>query len=178
VRHVWLPPLESGRLRKRPSPCELLEVSRAFVREDVDPPERSGRVRSASGLPPGAANYITRRGAQRLHGELERLRTADGDAARIAELQQTLGSVTVVDAPELDSEDVTFGSTVTVETPDHKQQTYTVVGVDELGFEPDGVSWISSIGKALLSARLGDKVRAGDDEAVPKRIVKIEYRRG
>jgi hypothetical protein len=35
-------------------------VSRAFIKEDVDLPERSGRKRSASGLPPGATNYITR----------------------------------------------------------------------------------------------------------------------
>src|SRR5205814_5816772 len=40
----------------------LFWMSRAFVKEDVDPPERSGRKRSASGLPPGATNYITARG--------------------------------------------------------------------------------------------------------------------
>jgi hypothetical protein len=38
-------------------------MSRAFVKEDVDLPERSGRKRSASGLPPGATNYISARGA-------------------------------------------------------------------------------------------------------------------
>jgi hypothetical protein len=37
----------------------LFRMSRAFIKEDVDPPERSGRKRSASGLPPGATNYIT-----------------------------------------------------------------------------------------------------------------------
>jgi len=36
-----------------------------FIKEDVDLPERSGRKRSASGLPPGATNYITARGAKR-----------------------------------------------------------------------------------------------------------------
>ena len=46
-------------------------MSRAFVKEDVDPPERSGRKRSASGLPPGATNYITARGAKRLREELK-----------------------------------------------------------------------------------------------------------
>ena len=44
-------------------------MSRAFVKEDVDLPERSGRKRSASGLPPGATNYITARGAKRLRDE-------------------------------------------------------------------------------------------------------------
>jgi hypothetical protein len=46
-------------------------MSRAFVKEDVDLPERSGRKRSASGLPPGATNYITARGAKRLRDELQ-----------------------------------------------------------------------------------------------------------
>src|SRR4029453_13341139 len=49
-------------------------MSRAFIREDVDPPERSGRKRLPSGLPPGAANYITARGAKRLREELQKLR--------------------------------------------------------------------------------------------------------
>ena len=31
-------------------------MSRAFIREDVDLPEHSGRKRSASGLPPGATS--------------------------------------------------------------------------------------------------------------------------
>ncbi len=49
-------------------------MSRAFVKEDVDLPERSGRKRSASGLPPGATNYITAHGVKRLRDELEKLR--------------------------------------------------------------------------------------------------------
>ena len=47
-------------------------MSRAFVKEDVDPPEQSGRKRSASGLPPGATNYITARGEKRLREELQK----------------------------------------------------------------------------------------------------------
>jgi hypothetical protein len=46
-------------------------MSRAFIKEDVDLPERSGRKRSASGLPPGTTNYITARGAKRLRDELQ-----------------------------------------------------------------------------------------------------------
>ena len=46
------------------------------MKEDVDLPERSGRKRSASGLPPGAINYISARGAKRLRDELEKLRAA------------------------------------------------------------------------------------------------------
>ena len=48
-------------------------VSRAFIREDVDPPERSGRKRSASGLPPGAVTILRREERRRLHAELAAL---------------------------------------------------------------------------------------------------------
>src|SRR5438105_12927417 len=89
-------------------------MSRAFVKEDVDPPERSGRKRSASGLPPGATNYITARGAKRLRNELQKLRAANASSERVAELEQVLASVHVVDPPDPASNSVAFGATVTV----------------------------------------------------------------
>src|SRR5947209_15070059 len=113
--------------------CILYIMSKAFTREDVDPPERSGRVRSASGLPPGAMNYITARGARRLDAELNELRRANSDPARMAELEAALASATVVEPPEKRSDSVAFGATVTTKQNDNIQ-TYTVVGVDELGF--------------------------------------------
>ncbi len=151
-------------------------MSRAFVREDVDPPERSGRTRSVSGLPPGATNYITARGVQRLRDELEKIRSQPGNREGVAQLQAILDSVSVVTPPEEATNDVTFGSTVTVEEPGGGRKSYTVVGVDEVTFEPDGVSWISPIGKALLAAALGDRVTVGDQ--LLGRIVEVEYRGG
>ena len=154
----------------------LVYMSKAFTREDIDPPERSGRVRSASGLPPGATNYITARGAQRLKDELARIRREPDLRERVAELERILDSVVVVDPPDAVSDEVVFGSTVTVEGANHKTQTYTVVGVDELDFVPDAVSWISPIGKSLLSAGLGDRISVDDE--ILGRVIKIEYRRG
>jgi hypothetical protein len=58
-------------------------MSRAFVKEDVDLPGRSGRKRSASGLPPGATNYITAPGAKRLRDELQKLRAANANSERL-----------------------------------------------------------------------------------------------
>jgi len=75
-------------------------MSRAFVKEDVDLPERGGRKRSASGLPPGATNYITARGVKRLRDELEKLHAANTNNERVAELAQILASVHVVDPPD------------------------------------------------------------------------------
>jgi transcription elongation factor GreB len=151
-------------------------MSKAFTREDVDLPERSGRRRSASGLPPGAVNYITARGAARLHAELTELRTTGDNAERIAELERILASVRIVDPPDVPSNSVAFGATVTVKDNDRKTETYTVVGVDELDFAPDAVSWISPTGKAFLAAELGDRVTLEDGR--PAKIVKVDYRAG
>ena len=147
-------------------------MSRAFIKEDVDLPERSGRKRSASGLPPGATNYVTARGAKRLRDELQKLRAANAGSERVAELEQILASVRVVHPPDSASNSVSFGATVTVKDEKSLTETYTVVGVDELDLEPDAVSWISPVGKALLAADLGDRIKLEDGRTV--KIVKIE----
>jgi transcription elongation factor GreB len=147
-------------------------VSRAFIKEDVDPPERSGRKRSASGLPPGATNYITARGAKRLRDELQNLRAANAVSERATELEQILASVHVVDPPGAPSKSVAFGATVTVQDKKGGTEMFTIVGVDELDFEPDAVSWISPLGKALLNADIGDWIRLDDGRST--KIVKIE----
>jgi len=147
-------------------------MSSAFVKEDVDLPERSGRKRSASGLPPGATNYITARGAKRLRDELQKLRAANASNRRVTELEQILVSIHVVDPPDPASNSVGFGATVTVKDKEGRTETYTVVGVDELDLEPDAVSWISPIGKALLAADMGDWITLEDGRAA--KIVKIE----
>jgi transcription elongation factor GreA len=147
-------------------------MSRAFVKEDVDLPERSGRKRSASGLPPGATNYITARGAKHLRDELQKLRAANTNSTRVAELEQILASIHVVDPPDPASNSVGFGATVTVKDKKSRAETYTVVGVDELDLEPDAASWISPIGKALLASDMGDWITLEDGRTA--KIVKIE----
>src|SRR5215475_1166550 len=147
-------------------------MSRAFVKEDVDPPERSGRKRAASGLPPGATNYITARGAKRLRDELNKL--ANMNKERVGELEQILASIQVVAPPETASNSITFGATVTVEDKKGRTETYTIVGVDELDFESDAISWISPIGKALLAADIDDWITLDDGRRA--KIVKVEYR--
>ena len=151
-------------------------MSRAFIKEDVDPPERSGRKRSASGLPPGATNYITARGAKRLRDELQELRAANTGSERIVELEHILASVHVVDPSDPASNSVGFGATVTVKDKKGRTETYTVVGVDEIDLEPDAVSWISAIGKALLAADMGDWITLDDGRSA--KIVKIEFKTG
>ena len=125
-------------------------------------------------MPPGATNYITARGAKRLRDELQRLRVANANNKGVAELEQILASVHVVDPPDPASNNVGFGATVTVKDKKDRTETYTIVGVDELDLEPDAVSWISPIGKALLAADIGDSIRLADRRTA--KIVKIERR--
>jgi transcription elongation factor GreB len=149
-------------------------MSKAFTKEDIDPPERSGRVRSASGLPPGAANYITPSGTERLRQELAQVRSAAGDhAERIAELEQILASVTVVEPPSEPGKEITFGARVTVRDAAGQLKAYRILGVDELDLDREAVSWISPIGRTLLAAELGDQVTLAQGK--PAKIVKIEY---
>jgi len=151
-------------------------MSRAFIKEDVDPPERSGRKRSASGLPPGATNYITARGAKRLRDELQNLRATNAVSERVTELEQILASVHVVDPPDAPSNSVPFGATVTAKDKTGATETFTIVGLDELNFERDAVSWISPLGKALLAADVGDWIKLDDGRSA--KIVKIEQAKG
>jgi transcription elongation factor GreB len=127
-------------------------------------------------LPPGATNYITARGADRLRKELEAVRAAKTSSERIAELEQILASVQVVEAPAVPSNSVAFGATVTVKDKNGATETFTVVGVDELNFESDAVSWISPMGKALLAADMGDWVNLEGGRSA--KIVKIEFKKG
>jgi transcription elongation GreA/GreB family factor len=150
-------------------------MSRAFVKEDTDVPERSARARSASGLPPGAINYMTASGARGLQQRLEKLRGGAADnSAEIARLEGILASVTVIETPAEWPASVALGARVTVRHADGQVETHRIVGVDEVEFEDRAVSWISPLGKALLGAEVGERVRVeGDKRSMT--IVKIEY---
>jgi len=161
-------------------------MSKAFTRESDDAPDLPV-VRYAAVLPPGAKNLITPDGALRLGAELERLTNEerprlaaaaneDGDAKRqlqmldhrLGHLQQTLHTATVVGPPPETDGTVRFGATVLVRERSGGQTSYRIVGVDETDLDQNWVSWLSPIAKALLNARVGQRVRfkfpAGEEE--------------
>ena len=106
-------------------------MSRAFVKEDIDIPERITRRRSASGLPPGALNFMTADGAEQLHLRLADLKFSGADEEEVAELDETLNSATIVERPER-PEAVVFGVRVTVKSMTDELHSYRIVGVDEV----------------------------------------------
>ncbi len=146
-------------------------MSKAFTKEDNDLPERSGRRRSASGLPPGALNYMTADGARRLRAE-----QAEAGAELAAEVARVLASATIVEPPTEPPAGAVFGAKVTVREASGREVSYRIVGVDEVDFEPDWVSWTSPMGRALLGAEPGGKVSFTLDAAsVTFQAVRIAY---
>jgi transcription elongation factor GreB len=168
-------------------------MSKAFTRESDDLPEQPAALRPPS-LPPGVKNYLTPDGAARLRAELERLvekerpeaaALPDADEARrvlqrmdqrIHLLQQSLASAEIVEPPSGPPDQVRFGATVTVREHSGDQVQYRIVGVDETDFDRGWVNWRSPIAKALLNARVGNRVRlrlpAGEEEL---EILSIAY---
>ena len=139
-------------------------MSKAFTRED-DRPEDEPPKRLASLLPPGAANYLTPDGAERFQAQLdgllsERPRRAAADE-KIKELRRILDSAVVLGPPTEDLDIVRFGATVSVKSlSDGRTAHYRIVGIDETDVARGWISWVSPIAKALLSAAVGDQVKA------------------
>lgn len=142
-------------------------MSKAFTREDDDAPEPVAPWRALSSLPPGATNYLTADGAERFRAELAQLiedRAVTGKGMlpardqRIAELQEILMSAEVVEADPSAMDQVTFGAAVTVREEDGEETSYRIVGVDEADFDRGCVSWLSPLARALMRARLGQRV--------------------
>ena len=107
-----------------------------------------------------------------MRDELEKLRAEKANSERVTELEETLASVQVVDPPDAPSNTVTFGARVTLKDKQGATETFTIVGVDELDFEPDAVSWISPLGKALLNADMGGWITLEDGRSA--KIVRVE----
>jgi transcription elongation factor GreB len=161
-------------------------VSRAFVDESAQQPHEEDAPELKIALPPGARNYSTPRGAERLRAELAdleqvqrpRLASAVGQPGdtdrddlaaqrrklremdrRIEYLMQMCSRLEVIDPAGQRSDRVVFGATVSVrDTATGAERTYRIVGVDEADPEKGSVSWVSPVARALVSARIGDTV--------------------
>jgi transcription elongation factor GreB len=155
-------------------------MSKAFTRESDDGPEVTATPTPRSPLPPGAKNYITPDGAERLRAELNRLRQQDRSSAsellkqQILRLQESLTSAVIV-PPAAETDRVRFGATVTVRDRRGEESVYRIVGVDETDLDRNWVSWLSPIARALMNARVGERVRfkfpSGEEQLEVVRIV-------
>jgi transcription elongation factor GreB len=152
-------------------------MSKAFTRDENEGPDIPDVVHTASVLAPGAKNYITPGGAQKLRDELQRLVEVtrpglveardDPDAKRqlarldqrIMQLEESLQSAEIVDVPSGPVDTVRFGACVTVRESDGSETSYRIVGADETDPDENRVSWMSPIAKALLNRKRGERIR-------------------
>lgn len=152
-------------------------MSKAFTRDENEGPDIPELVPTASVLAPGAKNYITREGAEKLRAELQRLVEVtrpelvdardDPDAKRqlarldqrILQLEESLQAAEIVEPPAGEANVVRFGAYVTVREADRNETRYRIVGVDETDPENNWVSWMSPIAKALLNRKRGERIR-------------------
>lgn len=168
-------------------------MSKAFTREEDIAAEPILRPQLST-LPPGVKNYLTADGARRLQEELDRLSQVERPQAaalpnaeeakiqlqildqRIASLNESLRSAEIVLPPDTPQDVVRFGATVAVRNKAGEKSSYRIVGVDETDIDRGWVSWRSPIARALLNARLGQRVKfrfpAGEEEL---EIVSVNY---
>ena len=172
----------------------VFRMSRAFVRES-DVSQLPELPPLASPLPPGAKNYLTPAGALRLRDELERrlnqerppLAAAPADDTdakrelqildqRIRSLQESLRTAEIAETASGPTDVVRFGTTVTVREKNGTETRYRIVGVDETDLERDHVSWLSPIARALMNARVGERIQFKAPRGVRQLEVRaIEY---
>jgi transcription elongation factor GreB len=160
-------------------------MSRAFVDEasadsrDEDAPEYK------IPLPPGARNYVTAEGAERLYSELRALEfgerpelageilrlsrdptNADALATarrrlarldrRIEYLARMAGLAEVVNRPASGYDRVRFGARVTIRDGDGAVSAFRIVGVDESDPEAGLVGWTAPLARALMGKAPGE----------------------
>ncbi len=78
---------------------------------------------------------------------------------RIAELEKLLKNVEVVDADEVSTDKVSFGSKVKIHDMEEDEDLeYQIVGSKEANILQNRISNESPVGKALLGSRVGDTV--------------------
>ena len=120
-----------------------------------------------------ASNGDRSENADYIYGK-RRLREID---RRIRFLTKRLEAAEIVDPTLVQSEQVFFGATVTVEEEDGERKTYSIVGIDEADPGRGKISWISPLTRALLKARVGDLVQFRSPKGVRElEVVEIIYR--
>ena len=149
-------------------------MSKAFTKEDDCPVERAVRVAMRPGLPPAAPNLITEEGFKHLQREREKVR-GDG-AERAAEVDAILASTTLVKRTAGAPDCVVFGTRVTFRNETGVTMRRRIAGVDELGCDPENLSWVSPLARALLGAEPGQRVRWDSGDGVELLVVeRIEF---
>lgn len=144
-------------------------MSKAFVKDDA-PPEEVVAIKRE--LVPPDQNYMTVQGYEKLKARLTEYKESQPE---YVELRNILDTSRVIETKKQPSEQVMFGSTVTVQNEDEELKVYQLVGAYETDVALGKISWTSPIAKALLGGKVGRAVilrlPSGEQEL---EIIKIE----
>lgn len=145
-------------------------MSRAFVKEsegDEGPVLPELQVSAYRNLVTPRGHGMIRERVTALEAELGEARAA-GDRAQVARMQrdlrywsERLRTAEVVPLPT-DTNEVRFGSTVTLEAADGARVIYQIVGEDEAEPREGRISYVSPIGQAVMGKGVGDEAEVGD----------------
>jgi len=142
------------------------------LRAELDQLWRIERPLVTKAVSEAAAQGDRSENAEYTYGK-RRLREID---RRVRFLRKRLDGITIVDRPPQDPSRIYFGAWVTVEDDDGREQTYRIVGPDEIDPVRAFISMDSPLGRALLGKRLDDEVSVrvpGGERTVT--IVTIRY---
>ena len=147
-------------------------MSRAFVKEPDGETFEALPERPVSEHP----NFVTAEGLAQIERAMAAAEAAQAGAVRaedkaaIAAAQRDLRywtarrSTAQVVEPAGDTNQVRFGSTVTVRRDDGRTQTFRIVGEDEADPAQGTLSHVSPMARALFNKSAGDVVTVGDAE--------------
>lgn len=91
---------------------------------------------------------------------MELLKASDGEPQGVSELESLLDAAAIVPSASIDPNVVTMNSTVVLEAhPSKERTTLTLVYPKDADPEQSKVSVLSPVGRALLGARVNDRVR-------------------
>jgi transcription elongation GreA/GreB family factor len=149
-------------------------MSRAFVKEPDG--EDAGAELPERPISPHP-NLVTAEGLARIECEIARLqrehaaaavandRAALARAARDLRYWSARRATARVVPPPTGSNQVHFGSTVTIVREDGRRQTFRIVGEDEADPAHGTLSHVSPLARALFGKQVGDTIQAGQSEA-------------
>jgi transcription elongation factor GreB len=128
-------------------------MSRAFVKDDDDRPERPIARPVDSERP----NYVTPAGLKQLQEALAQARV-EHDERNAEYLEARIASALLVDPSALPADEVAIGSTVVVHDERGATVRLHIVGEDEADPVHGTISWISPYAQALLGHHKGERV--------------------
>ena len=169
-------------------------MSRGFVKEEDQ--EEAPFIPPRASLPPGVTNYVTPQGHKQLQEEREALEkerknlniSSDKDRrhavavidGKLNLLNERLASARILDPKEQPENEVRFGATVSFRPllgpQKNKEQSFTIVGVDEANVKQRKIAFLAPLAKALTGKKKGEKAHVQMGGAMQElEILNIEY---